>query len=68
MIDDIILISSLMKYTVNPLSADFMDQMAESQLGDSLTLAELFQKGWEAQMKADSGELSSNSKEFQVQV
>jgi len=42
--------------------------MAESQHGDSLTLAELFQKGWEAQMKADSGELSSNSKEFQVQV
>jgi len=39
--------------------------MAESQHGDSLTLAELFQKGWEAQMKADSGELSSNSKEFQ---
>lgn len=68
MIDDIILISSLMKYAVNPLSADFMDQMAESQHGDSLTLAELFQKGWEAQMKSDNGELSSNSKEFQVQV
>ena len=40
--------------------------MAESLHGDSLTLAELFQKGWDAQAKADSGELSSNSKEFKV--
>ena len=42
--------------------------MAESlslQAGD-LSLPELFQKGWETQKEVESGELPSNSKEFQV--
>ena len=42
--------------------------MAESlslQAGD-LSLPELFQKGWDTQKEVESGELPSNSKEFQV--
>ena len=42
--------------------------MAESLSlqADDLSLPELFQKGWDTQKEVESGELPSNSKEFQV--
>ena len=39
--------------------------MAEAEEG-AATLGEVFESGWEAQRKVDSGEMSSNSDDFKV--
>ena len=42
--------------------------MAELDVVDEPTLRQVFEAGWEAQRKIDSGELSSNTDDYKVKA
>ena len=42
--------------------------MAESGVADELSLRQLFEAGWEAQRKVESGQISSNTDDYKVLV
>ena len=42
--------------------------MAKMDVSDEPTLRQLFEAGWEAQRKTESGELSSNTQDYKVRT
>ncbi len=42
--------------------------MAKMDVTDQPTLRQLFEAGWEAQRKTESGELSSNTQDYKVRT
>ncbi len=45
-----------------------MAKLLKMNVADEPTLRQLFEAGWEAQRKTESGELSSNTQDYKVRI